>query len=406
MGKKTKRGNGEGSVYEEKINGKTVIAAAMKRSIFIDGEWRHKRIKKRGFKTKSDARIWLAENVNTLNEWENEQRGLVKAAMANDITFKEVMEKYLKYHVSTLSEKVRYQYGRYLEKCTDLYPLKWAEITALIFQEKINSVGETYDVRKKMKTVLTGMGTFAIKQGWSRENVAKVCVLPEEPITDKTIFDNNEIKTLWKFYNGEITLPFKTQRNGKYISDRAYKLTAAALLIMIYSGMRPTEMLQTKPENVDIENGKIYRSGIKTKKGKTGAIFITPSISELVQKHIVEERAYEGWNTVYLRFASASLLEKLGMPPHVPSACRTTTATLLAELSTGEEELKTIMRHTDTRVTRKYYDKSGDELAQKAINQLDESIDDDPQKKINRYRKMIRELEEKIAAEEEKMSKN
>jgi len=62
------------------------------------------------------------------------------------------------------------------------------------------------------------------------------------------------------------------------------------------------------------------------------------------------------------------------MPHHVLSSCRTTTATVLAEMKTSADDLQTIMRHTNIAVTRKYYDKSGDENAIEALSRLDAEL--------------------------------
>lgn len=60
-----------------------------------------------------------------------------------------------------------------------------------------------------MKTVLTGLATFAIRQGWIKENLARICVLPEKPITHKAVFTPEEIRLLWDYYEGKISLQQK-----------------------------------------------------------------------------------------------------------------------------------------------------------------------------------------------------
>ena len=92
------------------------------------------------------------------------------------------------------------------------------------------------------------------------------------------------------------------------------------------------------------------------------------------------------------------------MERHQLSAARTTSATTLAELGTAEEDLKSIMRHTDISTTRKYYDKSGDELAQKALEAMDDFVMETPDQRIEKYEREIAKLQEKILQERQKLA--
>ena len=65
-----------------------------------------------------------------------------------------------------------------------------------------------------------------------------------------------------------------------------------------------------------------------------------------------------------------ALQDKLGMPHHVLSGGRTTTGTVLSKMRTSPDDLTTIMRHTNIAITRKYYDKSGDENAIEALSKF------------------------------------
>lgn len=144
--------------------------------------------------------------------------------------------------------------------------------------------------------------------------------------------------------------------------------------IMLHTGMRPGELINIRSEDIDFTTGKICKGGIKTVRGKTGSIFINNKIAPVIRQYMVPVNQFALVSVESTRARVNNLLDTLGMEHHVLSACRTTTATVLAEMGTSEDDLKTIMRHTNIAVTRKYYDKSGDANAQKALEKFDASV--------------------------------
>ena len=401
---KSKRANGEGSVYEIAKGDKKVIEAQLTRIIYVNGEKQKKKFKKSGFKTKAAARQWLVENAYLLDDWEAEQRGHMPPSelkKPETMTFNDVWVQYDKYHVSTLTPKVQKQMRYYRKAFDPLNRMLWNEIPVSKFQDCINAVGNTHDTQKKAKNVITGMATYAIKQGWSRENIPQYCSILKEEVAYKEVFEPEEVRTLWDFYNGDIHLLLKSHGGGNYLTEEGYKRAAAALLFMLHSGVRPGELLNVKPEFVDIEKRKIYKAGIKTEKGKSGAILFTSIVRPIVEKYLATENEFAKVSMEALRGACDNLFEMLGMKRHVLSSCRTSVATILAAAGVGEEEIKTIMRHANINVTRKYYDKSNDNRALEALNTIDEVVSETSEERINKYREQIKELEDKIRIEEE-----
>ena len=63
------------------------------------------------------------------------------------------------------------------------------------------------------------------------------------------------------------------------------------VLIMIYSGLRPGELLLIKTVDVNI-NERIIRGGIKTKAGKNRIIPINNKIADLISKRIIVGNDY------------------------------------------------------------------------------------------------------------------
>ncbi len=407
--KKAKRANGEGSVYEITISGKKVIEAQLTRIIYIEGEKKVKKIKKRGFKTKTMARQWLIDNTFLLDDWEAEQRGHIAPSELKkplEMSFDDVWKEYDKYHVSNLTPKVQKQIRHYRGSFDPLNKMLWNEIPVSKFQDCINAAGDTHDVQKKAKNVISGMATYAIKQGWSKENIPRYCSIVKEEVAYKEVFEPNEVRVLWAFYNGEITLSLKSHGGGNYLNEEGYRRAAAALLFMLHSGVRPGELLNVKPEFVDVEKRKIYRAGIKTNKGKSGAILFTSNVKPIVIKYLSVKNEFAQYTMEALRNACNKLFNMLGIKRHVLSSCRTSVATILDSAGIGEEEIKTIMRHANINITRKYYDKSNDDRALEALNTIDDIMNETPEDRIEKYRKQIKELEDKIRLEEEMAAKD
>lgn len=213
-----------------------------------------------------------------------------------------------------------------------------------------------------MKLLLGGMERLAVKTKQASEYRVAECKLPSAPIVNKAIFEREERDILWE----------AAKHNPPYANMSVYDdMAVSALLIMMHTGMRPNELRTIDAKEYVEEKNKFTKGGIKTYRGKTGSIFVIPLIEDLVKKWVFPQNQFAGVSIETIRKRVNTLLEKLGLPHHVLSACRTTTATVLAEAGVSDEDLRVIMRHTDSRIVRKYYDKSGDEHAQKALERFD-----------------------------------
>lgn len=408
-----RRAPGEGSFYYEERNGEKILCAARTKTYFIGGKPVRKTIRKRGFKDRTEARKWLARQIDELDKWANEENLKIDQATVTEsnLTTAMLWAEYIKpeaHAYCDLAPNTRKNYLLYYNKCEAIYDSLWNELRTMDFQRVIDATGDTYAPRKKCRTVLSAMGSFAVAHGWARDNQVQRCKLPICQTKDKSIYTPDDIKTLWAYYNGEIPFPHITHRNGKYITDDDKKSTVAAILIMIYSGVRPGELFNIKPENVNMSAREIKNAGIKTPTGKRRTIFFTTHVQDLVDKYIMRS------GNVYAEFAKEdatfrervkSITRELGIGEHLPSASRTTSASHLASIGTPPEELRRILGHSDISVTRKYYDKSNDDRAKSALDRIDEAIDITPEQRIESYKRQIEELKQKIKAEKKRIKK-
>lgn len=313
------------------------------------------------FKTKTEAdkaRYAALEEVE--KEIEAGKHGDLVAKGKAKMTFGDIGKEFLAIHQTGWSKKTRQYMQTNFEKCKDYYNRAWDSITMTEFQDIVN-IGTTYYTARKIKLLLSGMSKCAAKYYPLMRDFVKDCIVPPEPEVDKLTFDEDERDLLWKVIDRDSTLKNMTD-------DDRY--AAAALLIMIHSGMRPGELQNIDPKDIDLENEKIWKGGIKTKRGKTGSIFVTETIAPLVQEWMMPNNKFSEVSIETIRKRVNALQDKLGMPHHVLSGSRTTTGTVLSAMRTSPDDLTTIMRHTNIAITRKYYDKSGDENAIEALSKF------------------------------------
>ena len=162
---------------------------------------------------------------------------------------------------------------------------------------------------------------------------------------------------------------------------------------MLYSGMRPGELLNIKAENVDMLHYEISDAATKTRESKKNPICFSSAVSGIIKEQILgEKNQFFGLEVETLRKQVNSLCEKLKIGHHELSACRTTFATFFSEDATDDESLRRLMRHRDARTTRENYDKSSTKAAHVALEQLHGIYTKTPQQRIEEYESRIEEL--------------
>src|SRR5690606_15760236 len=112
------------------------------------------------------------------------------------------------------------------------------------------------------------------------KNYASNVVLPEKPDSDKTAFTDLEIKAITKLAEGG-------------------DLWAGTVLILIYTGMRISELTGLKKFNVDMRENLIT-GGIKTDAGKNRVVPISPKI--------------EGYMVYWYNLPGEHLIQREGAP--------------------------------------------------------------------------------------------
>lgn len=299
------------------------------------------------FENRSDALTYLA-NYNS-NSAVKEHSEYIK-----NPTLKEMYDEWITLRTSgknAISPLTRRNYDIAINRFEKLHNKKFCNIQ---YQELQIIVTENADKSKatmtSIRAALNGMYELAIKKGIVTQNLTSLINYEwtdsTEPMHKR--FTDDEIQKLW---------------------DNCYKMhNVDAILIEIYTGLRPSELCEIECENINIKEQYMI-GGMKTKAGTNRIIPICDRILPLVKARYNEGRKYLisnkfGNHYTYGVFYDSfnTTIKRLGMK-HNPHDCRHTFASLADNVQMNEVCLKKIMGHSIQDITKGVYtDKTPAEL--------------------------------------------
>lgn len=330
------RGNGQGSVY--KVGDKWAAEVTLGYVMGIDGKPKRKTRKKYGFDRKKDALAYL-ETLRSVQEQK---------------TVKTVSELYAMYHEDaekSLSHSKLRAYEIAWDKIAPAVQLRKIDtLTVPELQQITDAVSSSYYTARDIKNLLSHIYRIAIRDDITDKNRAQYISLPELEQNEKTVFTEDEISVLW-------------ENQSRYIVQH--------ILVMLYTGMRPAEVLSVKKENIHIEEHYLT-GGVKTKKSKARKIIIPDKIAGIMSALIdsskgdklsnyVKHAFYDAWNDFK---AAQGMRDEL-----TPYCCRHTYITMLTALKVSPAMLQELAGHEDYDTTLEYTHLSiADRLAE--VNRL------------------------------------
>lgn len=331
------RPNGTGSVYKR---GKTwECAVVLGYIVQDDGKLKAIRPVKGGFKTKKEAMEYLPvlrqeqhRRVPTLNDlWER---------------FKD-SKKYEK-----LSDSRKDKYRIAWNKLKSIWFIKIDLLTTFDLQSTVDANASTFYTARDLKDLLSKLYQMALPDQFVKSNLAEFIELPDLKAKKQEAFSSDEIAKLWTDYG-----------NGNWWTGY--------ILLMIYTGMMPGELLGCLKEQIDWDGKQIRGAGMKTKERKETPIVladvIIPVLSDLCE-HTPGEKLIkinkDNFYTVYYE-----VLERAGCRRLTPYSCRHTAATSLALENIPPSVIQKIMRHAKFSTTEKYIHISIDPMLE-AVNKL------------------------------------
>lgn len=228
-----------------------------------------------------------------------------------------------------------------------------AKLKADHLQDWMDSIELKPSSKIRLKSTMTQLYKYAIKNSIVKENYASYIEIDEKIEKTGKIFTDEEIRILWKNKDDP---------------------TARWVLILIYTGMRIGELLQMTTTTMFLKSGYMV-GGLKTEAGKDRVIPIHNAILPLVEKQLGRSkqlmRNSHGNKLTYqtaLRHFDA-LMEKYGWE-HKPHDTRKTAVSLMHGAGIPMETVRIIVGHSGKGVTEQVYlYKSPQELVE-AINTI------------------------------------
>ena len=277
----------------------------------------------------------------------------------SNITFAELFEEWKAIAYQHISKQTQDNYNAAFKHLTPIHSTKFINIRTAHIQRIIDELDKSKSTKSKIKLLAGLLYKYAMQNDIVNKNYAEFVRLDKTEKNEKDIFTDIEIETLRK----NDTIAF-----------------ADTILILIYTGMRISELLTLSKFGVDLETG-IITGGLKTDAGKNRTIPIHSKIYNYIQKYYATSKIE---NLIYRTDASGKqypvtpnyyrkniyypLLEQLSIARHTPHSTRHTCATLLARSGADTNAIKQILGHTE-------YAFTADTYTHTDVNYLKKSID-------------------------------
>lgn len=332
--RKTKRGNGTGSVYKR---GDKWVAEVTKGYRTENDVSKRICAKKGGFRTKKEA----LEYLPTL-------RGEKKREKS--ITWRKLYELWLPTHRAGKSTMDCYKAAEKHFAAIEFFKLKNIEIDDL--QECIDDCPHGKRTRENMKALCGLMFKYAVPRGYAELNLAQYLFVGGERGAARESFSTEQIEKL-RLASGVV--PY-----------------ANYIYCMCYLGFRPSEFLALTVTDYDRKN-KTLTGGAKTEAGKNRIVTISPKIQPIIDS-LVGGRSSgaifcneTGGAFRYDKFRDSvfyPVLDQLGIENPIenkkhkysPHTCRHTFATLMKNITAPEKDKMELIGHSSPEMLRYYQD--------------------------------------------------
>lgn len=317
------RPNGTGTAYKRGSTWTAQVTVGIKRDPDT-GRVQQVRRTKGGFKTKREALEFCQRLANA-------------AMPKKHITFGDLWEQYEKTKYRQLSTSKQCSYRTALKRIGDMIYTRIDAVTIADLQGLVD--GLTFYCAQDIKSILRHMYRIAMMQGWTSRDLSEYIVLPPKNEHERTPFNDDEIRAIWRGYDGGDTW-------------------AGYILLMIYTGMMPGELLHCRKDMIHLDSHQIVGAGLKTAERKARPIVIADFLMPVVQALI----DYTGdapllcdtyKKAFYKKYYDC--LDRCGCRRLTPYSCRHTTATACAVgAKIAPSVIQRIMRHAQLSTTQLY----------------------------------------------------
>lgn len=303
---------------------------------------------------------------------EKEAWKAVDKASASDVTdsynwtVQDVYDEWSKAHYQSITKSGEQSYKNAWRYFEGIKNKKMRDIKTSHLQSCVDIAADkfTRPQCEKIKSLANQLCKFAMQEDIINKNYAQFLELPSAQDPDTHPFSDEEIKTLKEHDNND---------------------TCKIILILIYTGFRPSEFFSLELDNIDIEK-MFIRGGAKTEAGKNRIVPIKSNIQEYVrhfynkaepnQKYLIVNSHGNKFDLSNFRSRYFyKTLENLGIlkdenDRHVtPYSTRHTFATLCDKAEIDDDLIIKMIGHTTKKTTQIYIHKTEEDM-QKAIESI------------------------------------
>lgn len=319
-----RRGNGDGSIF--KLSGKRRKPYAVRVTIGWTEDGRQKYKYVGYFDNKTAAKNALREYL-LAPEKEKFEKHTLKSIFEN------MIEK------ADFSEGTKQQYIGGFKQLEILHKKDIKEITL----DEIESILDqhTPSGQKRIKKALSNCYKYAMRYDYASKNLAEFINVKTEKAAERVPFTTAEIEKLWRYVG--------TAR----LDD--------VPLILLYTGLRVSELLEMRTECVDLDNRTLSVTSSKTAAG-IRVVPIHPKILPFIKKRFNQNNSHliviNGKPISYNRFRD----NFWKIENHTIHETRHTFITHLRKCSNDEISAKKLVGHALTDITDHYTHRTLDEL--------------------------------------------
>lgn len=205
---------------------------------------------------------------------------------------------------------------------------------------------------RDIKDLLSKLYQLALPDQYVRLNLAEYIELPDRNSSERQAFNQDDITNLWNDY-------------------LAGNWWTGYIILMIYTGCMPGELLCMRKEQIDWEAKQIRGAGKKTKVRKETPLVladcIIPVLADLCAHTSGDKLICINKDNFYTKYYET--LARAGCKRLTPYACRHTTASALALENIAPSVIQKVMRHSRFSTTEGYIHINIDPMLE-AINKL------------------------------------
>ncbi len=266
-----------------------------------------------------------------------------------DTTFADLFNEFYKKQENKVTDSTLEWYSLVKKKIKPLLDMSIKDAKLIDLQKIIDPYSP--NTQRRIKGVLSQMFDIAIANDITNKNYAQYLTLKKlEKSTKHKPFSNDEVNMLW---------------------DNLTLNNVDIVLIMIYSGVRPNELLKLENENIFISDN-YFITGSKTDAGTDRYIPINSKIKDLIinrmsdNKYFLNEKNIYKFTKSHMRGRFDKVCQQLKME-HTPHDCRHTFISMMKKADADPLYLKRIVGHADNNITDKVYTHTDIEQLQSTI---------------------------------------